>query len=397
MLWMNIHSTSLYTSGFTVSSTSHSVRRHGEISVAPLSVSSTKDNASTTDAFDTKPRSDAEQRELLRHVAESKRIRAVEATLDATSSSYQTLQEQRAAAAGYPTVSDYHEALERGHEARQVLVTSNMGLVHYCLQSVLRERTLQSLSRDDLIQEGCLGLARAIDKWNVQVGGKFSTYAVYWIRAAMVRALWQRNDFVRLPEHVHASMSKIQHAAAALGISVADQWDDGTTTANLATPSVYYDASLAQRIADEAGLSTTQVSSALQAYSQRKLMQHHRPLSLEGWMQHKGKVYGTVEEAASFVEEGNWSSLSRFLRPREMQALSLRYGLETAAEAPAAAPTTTLGRWGEARSFAQVGQCMSVSAEYGRRLCHGALQKLRAAAAAGMLEPQALSLVQLSA
>jgi RNA polymerase sigma factor (sigma-70 family) len=397
MLMLNLHLTTFYTAGFTVTTTSHSVRRHREISVAPLSVSSTKDNASSTDSSDTKPRSDAEQRELLRHVAELKRIRAVEASLDATSS-YQTLQEQRAAAAGYPTVSDYHEALERGHEARQVLVTSNMGLVHYCLQSVLKERTLQSLSRDDLIQEGCLGLARAIDKWNVQVGGKFSTYAVYWIRAAMVRALWQRNDFVRLPEHVHASMSKIQQAAAALGISVADQWDDGTTTANSATPSVYYDASLAQRIADEAGLSTTQVSSALQAYSQRKLMQHHRPLSLEGWMQHKGKVYGTVEESGSavMVEEGNWSSLSRFLRPREMQALSLRYGLETAAEAPIT-PTTALGRWGEARSFAQVGQCMSVSAEYGRRLCHGALQKLRAAAAAGMLEPQALSLVQSSA
>ena len=121
-------------------------------------------------------------------------------------------------------------------------------------------------------------------------------------------------------------------------------------------------------------------------------------------------------------------TLSRFLRPKEMEALSWRYGLNdnhdiesknastsnplakrdylAAAEIELFGSTTTTtaltkpkstknqsivkGKWGEAMSFNDVGKQMQVSAEYGRRLCHAALQKLRRAVDDGKLEPALL-------
>jgi DNA-directed RNA polymerase sigma subunit (sigma70/sigma32) len=79
-----------------------------------------------------------------------------------------------------------------------------------------------------------------------------------------------------------------------------------------------------------------------------------------------------------------------------MEAISWRYGLVTQ-EAPSylqqaeqVFEDVTKGKWGEAMSFTEVGKQMSCSAEYGRKLCHKALEKLRQAAEAGTLEPALL-------
>ena len=87
-------------------------------------------------------------------------------------------------------------------------------------------------------------------------------------------------------------------------------------------------------------------------------------------------------------------TLSRFLRPKEMEALSWRYGLvetpnylQQAEQRIFGDDQVTKGKWGEAMSFTEVGKHMSCSAEYGRKLCHKALDKLRQAAEAGSLEP----------
>ena len=145
---------------------------------------------------------------------------------------------------------------------------------------------------------------------------------------------------------------------------------------------------------------------------------HGGILSFESWMQ-QGRDLAT-DVTASPTEEGSISNdsfqnmdkdhmkqtLSRYLRPREMEALSLRYGLndgnnakrdylaEAEAElfgeshnASVRRPMARGGKWGEAMSFVEVGQHMKVSAEYGRRLCHAALDKLRRAAEDGTLEP----------
>jgi DNA-directed RNA polymerase sigma subunit (sigma70/sigma32) len=129
-------------------------------------------------------------------------------------------------------------------------------------------------------------------------------------------------------------------------------------------------------------------------------------LSFEAWMQ-QGQDFATDltpvvaddNPLASLETEQLKSTLSKFLRPKEMEALSWRYGLQRDYVAEAEeelfgrsprAPITVKGRWGEAMSFTEVGKKMKVSAEYGRRLCHKALNKLRVAAEEGMLEPALL-------
>ena len=76
------------------------------------------------------------------------------------------------------------------------------------------------LSREDLIQEGAIGLQRAVVKYNIGIGGKFSSYAVYWIRASVLRCIAKRGDLVRAPEHILAAIRKMSSAVNRLGLQV---------------------------------------------------------------------------------------------------------------------------------------------------------------------------------
>ena len=406
-------------------------------------------------------------------------------------------------------IQELETALILGQQARDKLITTNMGLVHYCVQDVLKHRTLRSITMEDLIQEGAIGLSRAVDKYNpppalvysappnkegngnsengskitslfppatIQSGSaKFSTYAVYWIRAALLRTMSERDDIMRVPEHVTTAIRKISNVAHARGY----QWDRSnshydnyenynhveevsTSTTKLskenplveedfehATPSsssVYWldndqqhsqEEDMARMIADETGYSDRMVQSAMMVQNRRNKFSS-TVLSYESWMQ-QGKHYETdnsnsLQHPSSSLTwdeptpnmEHMKQTLSRFLRPKEMEALSWRYGLndnddvsmeteyntnplakraylaETEMELfgsttkPQKKPKSTndhlvvKGKWGEAMSFNDVGKQMQVSAEYGRRLCHAALQKLRRAVDDGKLEPALL-------
>ena len=289
-----------------------------------------------------------------------------------------------------PVITDdvaYQTALDLAQVARETLVTRNMGLVHYCVKDVLSNKVLNSLSTDDLVQEGAIGLAMAIDKYNPELGTKFSTYAVYWIRGAILRCIAERDDMLRVPSHVGEAVRKMQRAAQTLGVEL-----DGVRvleTANGANGSA--------ALAEAAGLSDRQLMEAM-TVRQRRLTGGY--VSFESWMQ-KGQsmqvdLEATTESIASPDKEKMKSTLARFLRPKEMEAISWRYGLVTQ-EAPSylqqaeqVFEDVTKGKWGEAMSFTEVGKQMSCSAEYGRKLCHKALEKLRQAAEAGTLEPALL-------
>ena len=68
---------------------------------------------------------------------------------------------------GYGTnVEELETSLIIGQQAREKLITTNMGLVYYCVQDILKHRTLRSITTEDLIQEGAIGLSRAVDKYN---------------------------------------------------------------------------------------------------------------------------------------------------------------------------------------------------------------------------------------
>ncbi len=100
-----------------------------------------------------------------------------------------------------------------GRKAREHFVAANLRLVSHMAHS-LRDRG--DLRVEDLIQEGNIGLMRAVDKWDHNRGLKFSTYATYWIYQAMTRARADRGRCIRLPVHVETKLHKVKRTEQAL-------------------------------------------------------------------------------------------------------------------------------------------------------------------------------------
>lgn len=351
-----------------------------------------------------------EEMELLRQTTEMFRIQQLEADLAMKTRNQLPILSIRAKAAGYGDDLDGYElALDAGHQAREALVTRNMGLVHYCVNEILKTQAksrLGLLSKEDLIQEGAIGLSRAVAKYNIGIGGKFSSYAVYWIRAAVLRCIAERGDLVRVPEHVSAAIRKMSAAANRLGLLV-----DGDTIVKgvFTDDQPWKEAQAAKILAEEAGLTDSQLREAMRVKSRRTA----GSISFEDWMQKGQDLHSDVTTNSDIVNAPVDSTklrieLSKYLRPQEMEALTLRYGLEEAtvaeevevasiaynyqAEAEALIfgeqlpePSIRRKKSGE-MTFHEIGKSMSVSAEYGRRLVHKAITKLQKAAAEGRLE-----------
>jgi RNA polymerase primary sigma factor len=102
---------------------------------------------------------------------------------------------------------------EGDEEAKRRLIESNLRLV----MSITRNYTKASVPLLDLIQEGNLGLIRAVEKFDYRLGFKLSTYATWWIRQAISRALAEQGRTIRLPVHVADRVRKVTRARRVLG------------------------------------------------------------------------------------------------------------------------------------------------------------------------------------
>ncbi|MFF6900394.1 sigma-70 family RNA polymerase sigma factor [Streptomyces hydrogenans] len=92
--------------------------------------------------------------------------------------------------------------------ARDCLIAHNQGLVH----SLARKHLEQGLEYEDLFQHGVIGLLNAVRKYDALQGNKLSTYATWWIRQAMSRAVADEGSAIRVPVHMHEAMQKVARA-----------------------------------------------------------------------------------------------------------------------------------------------------------------------------------------
>jgi RNA polymerase primary sigma factor len=231
--------------------------------------------------------------------------------------------------------------VQRGEGARSHLIRANTRLV----VSIAKRYLGQGVPFLDLIQEGNLGLIKAVEKFDYRRGHRFSTYATWWIRQAITRALADQGRVIRLPVHLSDRIRKVYQVAQQLE----QDWGRQPTP---------------EEIAEELALPPQKV--------QWMLKVSQRPLSLE-------KPVGEEEdsELGSFIPDEDaptpsdtayhsllqekLNDILTSLTPREARILRLRFGLHD----------------GRSYTLEEVGQKFGLTRERIRQIEHEALDRLR--------------------
>ena len=151
-----------------------------------------------------------EEIELARKIADLLQLEELAAQFEADNGHHPDTKEW-AALVEMPLVK-FRRRLMLGRRAKEKMVQSNLRLV----VSIAKKYMNRGLSFQDLIQEGSLGLIRAAEKFDHEKGYKFSTYATWWIRQAITRAIADQSRTIRLPVHLYETISRIKKTTKTL-------------------------------------------------------------------------------------------------------------------------------------------------------------------------------------
>jgi len=151
-----------------------------------------------------------EEIELARKIADLLQLEELAAQFEIDNGHYPDTKEW-AALVEMPLVK-FRRRLMLGRRAKEKMVQSNLRLV----VSIAKKYMNRGLSFQDLIQEGSLGLIRAAEKFDHEKGYKFSTYATWWIRQAITRAIADQSRTIRLPVHLYETISRIKKTTKVL-------------------------------------------------------------------------------------------------------------------------------------------------------------------------------------
>ena len=130
------------------------------------------------------------------------------------------------------TVREVKTWKRRVDRAREELILANLRLVIYLAKKYLRH----GVSFMDLIQEGNIGLIKAVEKFEVERGTKFCTYAFWWIKQGIQRAIADKARLIRIPVHVSEKMKKIFRAASEMGGSAGPRHEPQRIASTLGMP-----------------------------------------------------------------------------------------------------------------------------------------------------------------